>query len=82
MTKKIRVRPFPQSGIEKMKNWFVDQTWEQVYHAESTHDKAAVFQKLLLQALDDFFPEQVRKVNSDDQPWISHKLKLLDRKRK
>ena len=82
MTKKIRVRPFPQSGIEKMKNWFVDQTWEQVYLAESAHDKAAVFQQLLLQALDDFFPEKIRKVNSDDQPWISHKLKLLDRKRK
>ena len=65
-----------------MKNWFMDQNWEQVYKAESAHDKAAIFQQLLLQALEEFFPQKIRKVNSDDQPWISHKLKVLDRKRK
>ena len=63
-----------------MKNWFTDQTWEQVYQLDSAHDKAAKFQEILLQALDNIFPQKVRKVNSDDQPWISHKLKLMDRK--
>ena len=33
-------------------------------------------------ALDTFFPLKVRKINNDDQPWISHRLKVLDRKRK
>ena len=60
----------------------MDQNWEQVYKAESAHDKAAIFQQLLLQALEEFFPQKIWKVNSDDQPWISHKLKVLDRKRK
>ena len=46
------------------------------------HEKAAVFQQMLLNALNEIFPEKIRKVNSDDQPWISHKLKVLDRKRK
>jgi hypothetical protein len=32
--------------------------------------------------LDEIFPEKVRKVNSDDQPWISFKLKQMDRRRK
>ena len=65
-----------------MKEWFVDQSWEEVFQAESAHDKAAVFQKRLLKALDVIFPEKIRKINNDDQPWISHRLKVLDRKRK
>ena len=32
--------------------------------------------------MEEIFPEKIRKINSDDQPWISHKLKILDRKRK
>ena len=32
--------------------------------------------------MDEIFPEKIRKVHSDDQPWISHKLKQMDRKRK
>ena len=28
------------------------------------------------------FPEKFRKIQSDDQPWITFKLKKLDRKRK
>ena len=65
-----------------MRNWFIDQSWDEVYEAESAHEKAAVFQRMLLKALNDIFPEKVRKINSDDQPWISNRLKVLDRKRK
>ena len=28
------------------------------------------------------FPEKSHRVSSDDQPWITHKLKLQDRKKK
>ena len=81
-TRKVKVRPFPQSGIEKMKLWFLDKKWDEVTEAETSHEKASSFQKTLLEKLDEFFPEKVRKINSDDQPWVSHKLKILDRKRK
>ena len=37
---------------------------------------------MLLKKLDEIFPLKERKINSDDQPWISFKLKKLDRKRK
>ena len=65
-----------------MKDWFIDQTWDQVYQAESANDKAKIFQDTLIKALDQIFPEKIRNVSSDDQPWISHRLKVLDRKRK
>ena len=76
--RKVKVRPMPESGILRMKEWFVDQPWDEVYQAESAHDKASVFQKMLLEALDDIFPEKIRKINNDDHPWISHRLKVLD----
>ena len=58
-----------------MKEWFIDQTWEPVYKAESAHEKAHVFQNMLISKLDEIFPEKVRKFSSDDQPWITHHLK-------
>ena len=51
-------------------------------NSESAHDKAKFLQDLLLQKFHEIFPEKTRKVNSDDQPWISHKLKTIDRARK
>ena len=64
----VKFRPFPQSGMNKMKDWFIDQTWSQVYEATSAHEKAKIFQELLLNALDDFFPEKKEKLAA----MISH----------
>ena len=50
--------------------------------AETAHEKASIFQNMLMKGLDEFFPEKNWKITSDDQPWISHKLKTMDRKRK
>ena len=82
LTRTVKVRPFPQSGILKMREWFIDQTWEKVYSAETTHEKAELFQKMLVTKLDEIFPEKTRKIQSDDQPWITFKLKKMDRARK
>ena len=46
--REVKVRPFPRSGMEKMKNWFIDQSWEEVYQAETAHEKAKIFQNILL----------------------------------
>ena len=80
--RQVKVRPFPQSGLKKMQDWLIDETWKEVFEATSAHEKASIFQKTLIQKLDEIFPEKVRKISDDDQPWITHKLKLLDRKRK
>ena len=81
-TKNIKVRPFPESGIKKMRNWFIGQSWEDIFEAETAHEKAEKFQYILLKALDDIFPEKIMKISNDDQPWVSHKIKKLDRQRK
>ena len=66
----------------KFKEWLIVQTWEEVFSAQSAHEKAESFQKMLVNKMNEIFPEKKRKIQSDDAPWISHKLKKLDRKRK
>ena len=61
--RKVKFRPFPQSGMIKMKEWFIDQSWEEVSQAESAHEKAA-FQNILMEALDQIFPEKIRMISS------------------
>ena len=82
ITRKIKVRPIPQSGIDIFREWLMDQNWDQIYQAESAHTKAEVFQNMLLNKVEEVFPEKIRKISSDDQPWVTFKLKKLDRARK
>ena len=80
--RKVVVRPIPQSGLDLYRDWLMDQTWDQVYQAESAHTKAEIFQKMLVHKYDEIFPQKIRNISSDDQPWITFKMKKLDRKRK
>jgi hypothetical protein len=66
----------------KMRKYLENQNWNMVYESQSAHEKASVLQELLLQKFNEYFPEKTHRINSDDQPWISHKLKNLDRRRK
>ena len=79
ITRKIKVRHFPKSGIDNMRKWLMDFTFTEVLEAETAHEKAEKFQHVLLQKLDQFFPEKEVKFSSDDQPWITTKIKKLDR---
>ena len=38
--REVKVRPLPQSGFDQLTEWFIDQTWDQVYSAQSAHEKA------------------------------------------
>ena len=82
LTRRIKVRPIPESGITKMRDWLMEETWEEVSEAVSAHDKAAIFQNKLILKFEEIFPEKVRNVSSVDSPWMTQKLKKLDRRRK
>ena len=78
----ITFRPLTDGGYEKFRSWIAEENWSDVYTAETAHQKASKFQELLCSKVEQYFPEKTCKVNSDDQPWITFKLKKLDRKRK
>ena len=81
-TRHIKIRPITECGMFKMRKYLENQNWNMVYESQSAHEKASVLQELLLQKFNEYFPEKTHRINSDDQPWISHKLKNLDRRRK
>ena len=81
-TRTVSVRPFPKSGLFKLKEWLIDMKWEEVYEAKSAHQKAQNFQQILVTKLEEIFPEKIRKISNDDQPWVTFQLKKLDRRRK
>ena len=78
----IKVRPAPQSGLDKLKLVVEQHDWSSVMSAESGHEKAEIFQQQLLQLVDSCLPEKTRKVASDDQCWITQGIKDLDRRKK
>ena len=78
----VKYRPMPQSGLERMRDWFRSQTWQEIYEVESAHEKAKIFQNMLIKSWEEFLPEKIGKFSDDDKPWMNSKLKALDRKRK
>ena len=51
-TRTIKVRPFPKSGFLKFKEWLIEETWQPIYEAESAHEKARLFQTILVEKMD------------------------------
>ena len=80
--REIKVRPLPRSGLDKFGNWIQEQDWSQVLNAQDVDRKAEMLHELVLSKLDEFCPEKMRRVASDDQPFFTDLLKRLDRKRR
>ena len=59
-----------------------EQDWSQVLNAKDVDEKAETLHNLVMNQLDEFCPVMTRKVSSDDQPFFTHQLKRLDRKRR
>ena len=60
----------------------MDEEWQSVDEANTANEKASIFQNLLLDNYNEYFPKKTIKVTNEDQPWFTKKLKKLDRQRK
>ena len=78
----INYRPISESGIESFRLWIENYTWEDVYTCINANEKAQRFQGIVTENFQRCFPIKSLKICEDDQPWISEKLKKLDRQRK
>ena len=76
------MRPIPQSGLDNLKKWMESHQWDEVLNTSSVDEKATNFQNILIQKIDQFLPEKILKISSDDKPWITEKIKKMDRKKK
>ena len=80
-TREVTVRPMKESGILLFGNWLQTQDWKEVFNAQTVDEKAEVFQKMLMQKVDEYLPEKIRKISSDDQPFVTDQIKRLKRKK-
>ena len=80
--REVKVRPMPQSGINAFHEWIKAEKWETILSAPSSNEKAEILQGLIMTKLDQYCPQKIRKIASDDKPWFTSKLKELDRKKK
>ena len=62
--------------------WLALQDWNELYSVQDPHKKAEVFQRTLMHKFYETFPLKTFKVCSEDRPWFSATLKIMDRKRK
>ena len=80
--KTVKFRPLPESGIREMGKWIVSFNWQQVYEAETAHQKAELFQNILLEKLNTFLPEKIVKFTSEDQVWVTPEIKEISRRKR
>ena len=78
----ITTRPITQSGTDKFGKWLVCHNWHEVYKCENVNEKAEIFQQTLMDKFYDCFPSKTRKVCCDDSPWVTDRVKKLDRLQK
>ena len=78
----IRTRPITQSGIDIFGRWITCYNWHEVYRCQNVHEKAVLFQEILINKYYESFPIKTRKFSADDRPWVTEKVKKLDRLQK
>ena len=79
--KRISFRPITENGLSMIKDYFSKVDWEKLMDEDSAHRKAEKFQNFLVSKYEEFFPEKVISISSDDQPFISTKLKRMKRRK-
>ena len=81
-TRKVKVRPLPDSVINAINHELEGHDWSNVYNSKTSNDKADTFKKEVMNIVNSIAPERIRNISSDDKPWYTEPLKVLDRKRR
>ena len=80
--RKIKVRPMPEIKLELLKSQFKCEQWQKLRESNSAHEQAHLFHSQLVKICNNIIPEKNRIISSDDQPWYTERLKVLNKKKK
>ena len=75
-------RPLPDSAVRHFMQWIHTEQWESVPEGGSTTEQVAAYEKLVMEKVDQLFPEKKIRVTGKDKEFITAELKTLDRKKK
>ena len=79
--KTFTYRPYTEDRLQQMSEWLQKEKWNQITHETSAHKKMEVLHNILLNKYRKYFPEKLKIISSDDQPFYTDKLKTLKRKK-
>ena len=71
-----------KEAAAKFGEWLVAKDWTRVLAAETSVDKAAIYQEEIQLAIDSIFPLRTIRRRNIDPPWINSAVKRLIRRRK
>ena len=78
----VTYRPMPRTAIEQFGKWIQSQTWEDVYDAKTPTEKTKLLQEKLNTKFDEICPKKKMTITTDDEPWVTHEIKGIERKMK
>ena len=64
-----------------MSEWLENHDWGPILNEKSTNKKAESLQNILVVKFNEYFPEKKKVISSDDQPFVTQKLKSLKRRK-
>ena len=76
---RIKVQPFPDSGIREFGRWIVRKQFEEVFNANSPTDKVKEFTEVMEKKVEEIFPKKRMKIFDKDKEWINPQLQKLRR---
>ena len=79
--KTIISRPLPDSKVREFGQWLIGESWECLQEKEPPTEQVKVFEKIINDQLDCFFPQKITKIGVGDKPYITSELKTPKRRR-
>ena len=76
-------RHYNNQSVELFKDWIVFHPWNEVLCASGPDDKAAAYQKTVVEAVERYFPLKKRRKKTTDLPWMTKGIQkqIEDQKR-
>ena len=76
-----KYRPLPASGVAKFGEWIMREEWNCISKSLSPTEQVAMFEQLSHQKLEQFCPEKVIKLSSQDKVFMTAELKQIHRRK-
>ena len=75
-------RPLPDSKVREFGQWITVYSWDEINQVDDDpSEKVRIFEEIISQKLDTFFPQKITKLGVCDYPFITSELKTLKRRR-
>ena len=73
--------PMPDSSIHEFGQWMISESWNGVTEGSEPTQQVKLFESIIEEKVDIFFPKKVTKIGVGQKPYITAELQTLKRKR-